>query len=167
MNFQTPFLASIALAAALGVPPLQAQHGHLNAGAAGTNQGAQLNFANGDIFAATSGYVKQLVPDGAGLFTGGITFTALPATTNFGGPALGAAALGAFIEVQMVSMMGPAGSTFSFWEEGALSSSVSLLSGSLTPSALWDLSDIEDHEALGLAPVLPAARHHAVRADPR
>jgi hypothetical protein len=136
MNFKATRLILIALASALGVPTLQAQHGHLNAGAAGTSQGDPLNFANGAIFSTSSGYVKQLDFDGVSLFAGNITLTALAATTNFGGPALGAPALGSFIQVRIESMMGPAGSTFSFWDEGALSPTTSMLSGSLKPSPL-------------------------------
>lgn len=76
----------------------QAQHGHLNAGALGSNPGSKLYFANGDIFAASSGYVKELTfADGgayAGYYEGGISLTALPATINHGGPALNHSAPG-------------------------------------------------------------------------
>ena len=118
MNSTKPLLTTLALAFALGATTLHAQHGHLNAGATSAAQDAQLNFANGSIFAAASGYVKQLdFTNGntyAGFFQGNITFTALPATVAFGGPTLGAPALGSFIKVQMVSMMGPAGSARTF-----------------------------------------------------
>jgi len=43
-------------------------------------------------------------------------FEALPATLNNGGPAPGAAALGTFIQVKLLSVEGPAGASFGFWE---------------------------------------------------
>ena len=116
----TPARAPLAwvslLAALLGfVPPLQAQHGHLNAGAVGTGHGDKLMFANGADFAASSGYVKELpyINTGpyAGYFEGGITLTALPQTIDNGGPVPGAPAPGSFIQVRLMSLSGPFGGT--------------------------------------------------------
>lgn len=100
-----------------------AQHGHLNVGAVGTAQGDALNFANGAIFAESSGYVRSLplatTGARAGYYSGSITLTALPATVANGGPAAGAPALGSFIQYGIVSVTGPVGGQFAFWEEGA------------------------------------------------
>ncbi len=123
-----------------------AQHGHLNAGAVGTSQGDALSFANGAIFAESSGYVKQLTPATtgarAGYYTGSITLTALPATVANGGPAAGAAALGSFLQYGIVSVTGPAGGQFAFWEEGATTPTISYGVGYSTSfPALIELSD--------------------------
>lgn len=125
-----------------------AQHGHLNVGAVGTAQGDALTFANGAIFAESSGYVKDmpLATTGAraGYYSGSITLTALPATVANGGPAAGASALGSFIQYGIVSVTGPAGGEFAFWDEGAttptLSYSVGYNSASPTLIPLSDVS---------------------------
>ncbi len=137
--------AALLAALLLAAHGVQAQHGHLNAGAAGTSQSDALTFANGNIFAASSGYVKNLLYTNggtyAGFFQGGITLTALATTTNNGGPVLNAPAPGSFIRTRIESVSGPAGGTFGFWEEGAASPTLSMTVGSLMPTALWDLSD--------------------------
>jgi len=108
---------------------IQAQHGHLDTGAAGQNQGDALTFINGADFAASSGYVKELAFSGsgtyAGYYQGGITLTAvhaLPGTDASGIPYVAhpqAAAPGAFLQYAIVSVEGPAGGSFQFWEGGA------------------------------------------------
>ena len=123
-----------------------AQHGHLNAGAVGTSQGDALRFANGAIFAESSGYVKQLTPatTGArvGYYAGSITLTALPGTLANGGPAVGAPALGSFIQYGIVSVTGPAGGQFAFWESGATTPTISYAAGySTSTPTLIGLSD--------------------------
>lgn len=144
-----PLLRVLALGLlALAAPRLAAQHGHLNAGALGENQGDQLYFVNGDIFAESSGYVKDLTFAStgtyAGYYQGGITLTSLAATVDNGGPAFGHAALGSFLEFGIVSVTGPAGGEFGFWEEGAAMPSVSYSAGFMVASAtdLFDLSDV-------------------------
>jgi hypothetical protein len=120
-----------------------AQHGHLNAGATGQNQNDQLVWANGAIFAAESGYVKDLVFTDtgryAGLFNGGITLTAL-SLTNAGGPAAGS-----FLTAEIVSVLGPAGGQFAFWESedlgGGASPLFSILTGGTGLSYQFALSD--------------------------
>lgn len=138
-------LAMMAMAGGGTLLPLHAQHGHLNAGAAGTAQGDPLNFANGAAFAASSGYVKDLTfaPSGtyAGYYEGGITLTALPQTIANGGPAAGAPALGSFIQYSIVSVQGPAGGHFGFWEEGATSPTFSYATGAAIPGDRIALSD--------------------------
>ena len=122
-----------------------AQHGHLNAGAVGQNQGDKLSFANGSIFAADSGYAKVLAPQSsgayAGFYQGGITLTALATTVANGGPAAGASAPGSFLEARITSVAGPAGGYFSFWEEGATVPTFSYASGTTGATATFALSD--------------------------
>lgn len=101
---------------------LPAQHSHINAGAFSPNQDAQLYFVNGDFFVTNSGYVVPLshtnTGNHAGLYQGGITFTALPASYDTGGPAFGHAALGSQIALQVVSAQGPRQAEFGMWEFG-------------------------------------------------
>lgn len=143
MNLNTLFAALVLLATA-GLS-VHAQHGHLNAGARGTNQGDALYFANGDIFAESSGYVKELVyaESGpyAGYYEGGISLTALPQTVANGGPTANAPALGSFIQVRLESVAGPAGGTFGFWDADAPSPTWSISVNNPVPSALIPLSD--------------------------
>jgi hypothetical protein len=131
-------------------------HEHLNTGATGQAQGDQLIFANGDEFAASSGYKQEMTyaSDGpyAGHYASEITFTVLAATVDFGGPTAGAPSLGSFIQTRIESVQGPAGGTFSFWNEDETIPGIQVPAGSATPSALWAVSDEEDHIALGLAP---------------
>lgn len=98
------------LAASLfGAVNLQVQHGHLNAGAVGQNQGDRLSFANGDIFAESSGYVimsPATTGAYAGFYSGGITITALPTSIDNGGPAAGASAPGSFLMLGIQSVQG-------------------------------------------------------------
>src|SRR5262249_95639 len=49
-------------------------------------------------------------------YTDELAFTALAATPDFGGPEPGAAALGAHIQAQLLSVEGPNGAQFGFWE---------------------------------------------------
>jgi len=134
-------LQSVALGLGLlaGAMPLHAQHGHLNAGAAGQNQGDALAFLNGADFAASSGYVKELTFSGsgtyAGYYEGGITLTAVHAlagTDSSGIPYVAhplAAAPGAFVQYAIVSVEGPDGGSFQFWEGGATTPTFSYSSG--------------------------------------
>ncbi len=128
---------------------VQAQH--IEAGALGTTQGSQLYFENGATYVAGSGYVKPLTYSStgryAGYLNGGITFTALPATSTFEPANPNAAALGSFLELGIVSVQGPTGGAFQFWEGadqgGGAGWSVSYQVGYsvATPSFTWDLSD--------------------------
>jgi hypothetical protein len=130
---------------------MAAQAQHVDAGALGTSQGSQLYFENGATYVAGSGYVRTLTYSTtgryAGTYNGGLTFTALsrlggdePASPN-------AAALGSFLELGIVSVSGPAGGNFQFWEGadqgGGSSPLVSFTSGysASTPTITWDLSD--------------------------
>jgi hypothetical protein len=133
----------ISLTGAAG--PALAQHGHLNAGAFGTNQNDQLYCVNGASVATNSGFVRTLDYSNsgtyAGTFNGNITFTALPGTTNNGGPAFGHAALGSFLVAEIVSVDGPAGGVFSFWDSAETSPTHNVPVGTTGGSFQWDLSD--------------------------
>ena len=100
---------------------LRAQdHGHLGAGAFGTNRNSQLHWENGADFIASSGYVKTFDYTNSGRFAGfyqnNITLTALPQTAAYGGPAPGAASFGALILGRLSLLSGPPGGSFGFWE---------------------------------------------------
>jgi hypothetical protein len=95
----------------------------LTCGAVSTNAGAKLKFVNGDSFAASSGFVEPLTYQrissrfGTNTFycATNLQFTALSAKTN---PAT-AAAIGSYLACKVMSVSGPAGGVFSFWEQGA------------------------------------------------
>src|SRR5215510_9334827 len=131
-----PFLKlALAFGMALSDPVslLAADHGHLNAGAVGTKQNDKLIFDNATDFAASSGYVKTLTFTNsgtyAGYFQGNITLTALAQTPGNAGPVPNAPALGSFIQAQLVSVEGPEGGAFSFWDTDATSATITLSSG--------------------------------------
>jgi hypothetical protein len=114
-------LACAALASAGGA--WAQDHGHLYISAYSTNAGAQLYFDNGDIFAATSTYVKTLNFQSSaasryfGHYDGNITVTPRSFSTGHGadyGPF--AAAPGSVIHFQITDVKGPAGGAFEFWE---------------------------------------------------
>jgi hypothetical protein len=108
-------------------------HGHLRIAARGTNQGAQLYFYNGADFASTFGYVKTLTFTNGGRYAdyyqGNVTLTVQASTANFGGPEPDAPALGSYIRATIVSVKGPAGGSFAFWENGATNPTISVVSG--------------------------------------
>jgi MYXO-CTERM domain-containing protein len=145
MNTQRILLPAV-LGAVLGTTAVQAQH--INAGALGTNQGDQLYFENGASFVNTSGYTKTLTYATTGTYVGyiqgSITFTA-SARTALGGetPSPTAAALGSFLELGIVSVTGPDGGQFAFWDAGATTPTFSYASGFsvASPVSTWDLSD--------------------------
>ena len=118
-------------------------HGHLNVGAVGVNQNDALTFDNGDIFATDANYVFTLAYATNGAYKnywqGNITLTALAATTAHSGPVPNAPALGSFIYAQLVSVDGPAGGAFGFWESGATNPTISLACGT-TGTNVWVLS---------------------------
>ena len=95
---------------------------HIYCGALGTNQSDKCYFSNGGIFDATlsSLSLPQILRTNgmnAGYYRGdALTFSALAATPPNGGPIPGSAALGARLAVQVVSVIGPSGGSFAFWE---------------------------------------------------
>src|SRR5881394_668568 len=138
----TTFLNSLIAVLAL-VLAVSSRAQHLNAGAFGTNQDAQLMFANGFEFVNISGYVGTCIYTNGGTYAGyygiGLNPTVLPATVANGGPVVGAPALGSFIKMRLESVVGPEGGAFGFWDVGATSPSVSVTNGG-TPSAMFSLS---------------------------
>lgn len=120
----TLFLA--ALGVNLGGRPVIAQHVHVVAGADSKEQNAKLRFVNGatyDIYSNQgiapacffmSSNLPALYPN---LYQTDVTFASLPGSLWTGGPAPGAAAPGAFLEVVVVSVQGPAGGEIGFWQE--------------------------------------------------
>jgi hypothetical protein len=98
-------------------------HEHLAAGAGTNNLGAPiLEFVNAGDYNTDSGYVFNLdsgTTNDAYLgnyYTGDQVFAALAATPDNGGPEFGAAALGTYIQIKLLSIEGPAGASFGFWE---------------------------------------------------
>src|ERR1041385_3485553 len=119
MKNSAAFLTLLALAIASDTVDA---HEHLAAGAVSTNIGASLIFQNDADFGGDVGFVFNLTAGTTNdaysgfYYTDEISFTALPATADNGGPELGHAALGAQIEVRLLSVEGPVGARFGFWE---------------------------------------------------
>ena len=144
---------------------VQAQHGHLNAGAASTASGSQVVWANGSLFADASGYVGAMPKATSGVYMGyynsGPTFTALPATIANGGPSGGASALGSFLEFSYTLVSAPEGGAFSFWDHGATAPTSSMTVGQT--SGLFALSGGEDNPAAGTVGADPYGHIHGRR----
>jgi hypothetical protein len=123
----------IAVCAISAISAFAQSHGHLNIGAVGTNQGDQLTFDNGSIFQTNTGYLLTLnYTNGgtyAGYYQGNITLTALAATPVNGGPVPNAPAPGSQIHAQVVSLDGPPGGAFGFWDAGATNPTIVLACG--------------------------------------
>lgn len=132
---------SIAAAVLLCAPSLTAQH--LEAGAVGQNQNDALVWANADELAASSGFVQPLTlaTTGryAGFYNGNITLVAMSSTES-GGPAPGS-----FIQAEIVSVAGPSGAFFGFWESldlgGGTAPTFNIATGSEELSLRYALSD--------------------------
>ena len=99
-------------------------------GATNTAQGTPLYFYNGPDFAKSSGYVKTLIYTNSGRFAGyyqgNVTLTVQAATPDFSGPEPDAPALGSLVRASIVSVQGPAGGAFGFWEAGAINPTISV-----------------------------------------
>jgi hypothetical protein len=150
--------AATVLVLFLAVPVQAQQHAHIYAGALGTNQNDKLYFSNGTLFITNSGYVQPLsfASNGvnAGYYQGTLTFSALAATVPNAGPAFGHAALGARLQLQVVSIAGPAGGQFGFWEgndgENGDQLTFSVPVGTTNGTATFPLS--ENHGSPGTDP---------------
>jgi hypothetical protein len=102
---------------------LRAQQITVDCGAVSTNAGAKLKFQNGSSFSSSSGFVQPLTYQRIASRFGtnivycstNLQFQALSLKTN---PAT-AAALGSYVVCQVVSVSGPPGGVFSYWEQGA------------------------------------------------
>jgi hypothetical protein len=125
-----------------------AQHGHLNVGAVGKNQGDKLNFNNGLDFLASSGYVKTLDFASSGKFSnyfnGNISLTAMHAFDGLGDPVPGSPAPGAVIEVEFVRVFGPVGGHFSFWDDAVSTNrpAITVPTGPINGKNRYLLSDV-------------------------
>ena len=123
MNSIRKIFFALTFTALLSLPRLLlAQHVHVNAGAFSPTQDAQLFFPNGDDYATNAGYDVYLTFTNAGSFANlyqgaGVTFTALASTPDNGGPAFGHAADGAYLQLQFVSVSGPADGVFGVWDQ--------------------------------------------------
>jgi len=123
----------------------QAQHGHLNAGAASQTPGSALLWVNGALFASNSGYVQPMTFSTNGTYTGyfnsGPTVTALPTTAanGSGGPSPFASLPGSFVSYRLNLLSAPGGGKFAFWEGGSNAPTYSLAVGEQSP--LIALSD--------------------------
>src|SRR5262249_43998498 len=93
-------------------------------GATGLDQGDPLTLENAADFSTNSSYIKTLTYTNggsyAGFYQGNITFQVTGATTP---------APGALIYAQIVSVEGPAGGAFAFWEAGATNPTISVACG--------------------------------------
>ncbi len=103
-------------------------------GATANLPGAALVFETAGNYLAASGYCFSTVSGACFDYTVGAdrnsysypyvgyyynavqVFNALPATSDNGGPADGAAALGTVIQLKLLNITGPAGARFAFWE---------------------------------------------------
>lgn len=119
-------------------------HQHLNVGATSKTQNAQLIWANGADFAASSDYLNTMSLSNsgrfAGFYNGNITLTGLPATSDKGGPDEQSAALGSVLQFKVACLAGPAGGSFGFWDGGSAAPSISVPVGEATTN-LWKLSE--------------------------
>lgn len=132
------------LAAGFWTIAAQAQdHGHLNVGASG----GALNWENGAIFSPSVGYVKTLLfaTSGkyAGFYQGNITLTALHSKNAFGEIDPAAPKAGAFIVGEIVSVEGPQGGAFAFWENTSETNSptVSIPTGTTNAAFRFEVSE--------------------------
>jgi hypothetical protein len=147
-------LAAIGIAAFAQIASAQ-DHGHLNVGALGTNQGDQLFFANGADFSTDSRYIKTLTFTNAGQYAGyfqqNITLTVLPATLDRSGPDPDAPALGSYIFAQIAAVEGPSGGAFQFWEKNAVVPTISVPSGGTSTNffVLSENADAPDSDPFG------------------
>lgn len=105
---------------ALTLTAAHAQHAHLNAGAVAQTQGAQMTWDNAAEHNVASAWVRVLsfATTGryAGRYEGNITLTAMHSVDAFGAPVPGGPAPGSMIWAEIVSVAGPEGGAFSFWE---------------------------------------------------
>ena len=117
-------LPNLPLCFALSLMVLNAfAHNHMPAGATDPTPGAMLQYVpSAADYTTDSGFVFGLTPGTENdpylgyYYTDEQVFTALAATSANGGPEPGHAAPGTFIQVKLLSVTGPAGASFGFWE---------------------------------------------------
>jgi hypothetical protein len=104
----------------LASAPSHAQFQSITAGAASPAAGSQLTFVNGSSFDVSSGFFQPIVYT---LVTNFVGTNVLYSTTNLQFWSLsmtnpGSAAIGSYLVCEVLSVTGPAGGMFSFWEQG-------------------------------------------------
>jgi hypothetical protein len=111
------------LALALAAPCFHLwAHDHLAAGATTNTPGATLIFQNDGDFGGDTGFVFNLTPGTSDdpylgyYYTSEISFVALAATPDNGGPEPGNAVPGTYVQIKLLNIEGPAGAMFGFWE---------------------------------------------------
>jgi hypothetical protein len=126
------------------ISPHAYAHDHMPAGATSTSPGATLEYApTAQDFTTNSGWVFGLNssttndPYGAAYWTDDAVFIALAATPLNGGPEPGYAALGTYIQVKLLSVAGPAGAIFGFWESAGQGTSGEGIDGT---NLTWSLT---------------------------
>lgn len=91
-------------------------------GAVGQTLGAPLCFLNADQCASRSESVVNFRRADSGpwssQFASTLPMVAVAATATYGGPVSGHAAVGSCLELELVSLAGPAGGRLNFWEAG-------------------------------------------------
>ena len=123
----------------VGASNFAQDHGHLNVGANGTS----LTFDNAASF--NNLYVKTLViNDGKynNLYNGNITFTTLHSTNAFGELDPAAPKPGSFIVAEILSVQGPDGGAFAFWETNSTTApAISIPTGTTNSTFRFELSE--------------------------
>lgn len=134
-------------------------------GADDTTNGAALSFINANQCATNSLAVVNLRYTNAGpcalQYQCCLPMMAVPATAANGGPADNHAALGSCLELELISLAGPAGASLAFWEAGESQPRFSLPAGEVAGTNRFVLSQCTG--APGDDPYgLIAGRHFAV-----
>ncbi len=144
---------SCAILLCLAPRPLQGQPNQVQCGAESTNLNSKLTFANAAAYDITSGYTQPLiytlvsnlvqlrgaVSEIKGFYnTTNLAFHALSRTSA------SPAADGSYLVCEVVSVSGPEGGTFSFWEQGARGPTYSFPAGAAPASGKnrFDVTDI-------------------------
>ena len=98
-------------------------HDHMPAAATSSDPGATLELdPSATDYSTNSGFVFSLTAGTTNdaylgyYYTDDQVFTALAATPDNGGPEPGHAALGTYVQVKLLSVTGPPGASFGFWE---------------------------------------------------
>lgn len=133
-------LQAVALAFGCACGVYAQDHGHLNVGASN----GVLTWDNAAEFGR--GYVKTLIFTNSGKFAnvynGNITLTAPHSTNAFGEVDVAAPKLGSFIVAELVSVQGPEGGAFSFWDSNTTNApSITLPSGTTNGTFRFELSE--------------------------
>jgi hypothetical protein len=119
-------------------------HYHLHVAATGKNQGDALYFDDQDEVGAQHGFVSTMsfASDGkyAGYYQGNLTTDVLSIAETNSAYSPDAPAAGSWIHLQLASVDGPEGGSFSFWETNAVSPTYSLTTGEIGTNA-WKIGE--------------------------